>query len=67
MKISYTCIVTLFFAAGAMNIAKGQTLSLSQTLAKARAGHRSLLGGQSDVAAANARESMRNADRKSVV
>jgi|GEM_PF-3403025 len=61
MKMPYTSFVTLILAIGTTSVAGGQSLSLSQALEKARTGHPSLLSAQSDVAAAEARASMRNA------
>jgi outer membrane protein TolC len=61
MKKLHSLVVSMLLALAAIGFAKDEDLSLSQALAKARAGHPSLMGAQSDVAAAKARASMRNA------
>lgn len=61
MKKLQSFVVSLLLALATIGFAQNENLSLSQALAKSRASHPALVGAQSDVAAAKARASMRNA------
>lgn len=61
MKKLHSLVVLMLLVLAAIGSTQDDNLSLSQALTRARAGHPSLMGAQSDVAAAKARASMRNA------
>ncbi len=61
MKKPHSIVISLLLAQAAIGSAQNESLSLCLALAKARARHPTLLGAQSDVAAAKARASMRSA------